>query len=278
MSSEANQQRFFVELDAHRRILSKVARSYCRLPADREDLVQEIVVQLWRSYSRFDGRSKFSTWMYKVALNVAISYHRSEVTRTLSESALKGARTALRNQTILAVVNAMSTWVVIPLMGLFIAQNRTEASLAMAGAIIAAYFAAQLIAQIRQVRALALIDYAEPVATIQRKIETVAKMRIQLVRWIAMTVALLWVPVSMVMAKFFWGINLWVVAPKWLAVNVLFGVLWMAALYLWSKRNAVRDDSTRVQRLVRDISGDNLGSTASFLSTLAQFEKEATQA
>jgi RNA polymerase sigma-70 factor (ECF subfamily) len=82
MSSEADQQQFFAELDAHRRILSKVARSYCRQPADQEDLVQEIVVQLWRSYPRFDGRSKFSTWMYKVALNVAISYHRSEVART----------------------------------------------------------------------------------------------------------------------------------------------------------------------------------------------------
>ena len=81
MSPEAAQERFFEELDAHKRILSKVARGYCR-ESDREDLVQEIVVQLWRSFPRFDGRSKFSTWMYKVALNVAISYHRSEVART----------------------------------------------------------------------------------------------------------------------------------------------------------------------------------------------------
>jgi hypothetical protein len=197
--------------------------------------------------------------------------------RLLSEGALKGARTALRNQTLLAVANAISTWVVIPLMGLFIAQNRTDASLVIAGAVIAAYFAAQLIAQIRQVRALSSIDYGEPIATIQRKIEAVAKMRIRLVRWIAMTVALLWVPVSMVMAKVLWGINLWVVAPKWLVVNALFGVLWMAALYLWSKRNAMRDDSQRVQRLVRDISGDNLGSATAFLSTLAQFEKEEAE-
>jgi RNA polymerase sigma factor (sigma-70 family) len=81
MSTSDEQTRFFTELKVHRRILSKVARAYCREPADREDLVQEMVVQLWRSFPRFDGRSKFSTWMYKVALNVAISYHRSEVVR-----------------------------------------------------------------------------------------------------------------------------------------------------------------------------------------------------
>lgn len=82
MSTQDEQSRFFSELETHKRILSKVARAYCREPADREDLAQEIVVQLWRSFSRFDGRSKFSTWMYKVALNVAISYRRSEVVRT----------------------------------------------------------------------------------------------------------------------------------------------------------------------------------------------------
>ena len=77
----AVEQSFFAALDAHKGILSKVTRGYCREAADREDLAQEIIVQLWRSYPRFDGRSKFSTWMYKVALNVAISYHRSEVVR-----------------------------------------------------------------------------------------------------------------------------------------------------------------------------------------------------
>jgi RNA polymerase sigma factor (sigma-70 family) len=81
MSTPDEQARFFTELEAHTRILSKVARAYCPESADREDLVQEMVVQLWRSFPRFDGRSKFSTWMYKVALNVAISYHRSEVVR-----------------------------------------------------------------------------------------------------------------------------------------------------------------------------------------------------
>jgi RNA polymerase sigma factor (sigma-70 family) len=44
--------------------------------SDRDDLAQEISYQLWRSYGHFNGTVKFSTWMYRVALNVAITFYR----------------------------------------------------------------------------------------------------------------------------------------------------------------------------------------------------------
>lgn len=69
-------------LTAHRGILYKVCNSYCPNADDREDLAQEIAIQLWKNFNRFDGRVKFSTWMYRVALNVAISFHRRERART----------------------------------------------------------------------------------------------------------------------------------------------------------------------------------------------------
>lgn len=68
-------------LTAHRGILYKVCNSYCPNADDREDLAQEIAIQLWKNFKRFDGRAKFSTWMYRVALNVAISFHRRERAR-----------------------------------------------------------------------------------------------------------------------------------------------------------------------------------------------------
>jgi RNA polymerase sigma factor (sigma-70 family) len=77
MSTEA-QRAFLDRIDRHRAILIKVGNAYCRNPFDREDLAAEIVAQLWRAYERFDGRSSFSTWMYRVAINVAISFVRSE--------------------------------------------------------------------------------------------------------------------------------------------------------------------------------------------------------
>src|SRR5688572_33391333 len=54
---------------------------YCRNPADREDVAQEIVTQLWRAFPKFDAKRTFSTWMYRIALNVAISFVRSNSVR-----------------------------------------------------------------------------------------------------------------------------------------------------------------------------------------------------
>jgi RNA polymerase sigma-70 factor (ECF subfamily) len=70
--------RFVALLEAHRRILYKVAYVYCRDPEDRHDLMQEMALQLWRSFGRFEGRSRVSTFVYRVALNVAISHRRHE--------------------------------------------------------------------------------------------------------------------------------------------------------------------------------------------------------
>lgn len=81
MSDSALQGRFVVLLDEHRKILYKVAAAYARGEADRADLAQEIVGQLWRSFARYDERYRFSTWMYRIALNVAISFYRGESRR-----------------------------------------------------------------------------------------------------------------------------------------------------------------------------------------------------
>jgi RNA polymerase sigma factor (sigma-70 family) len=59
-------------------ILFKISNSYCRSRDDREDLMQEIIYQLWKSGQAFDANYKFSTWMYRIALNVAISYYRQQ--------------------------------------------------------------------------------------------------------------------------------------------------------------------------------------------------------
>jgi len=82
MTTPRHQERFQALLDKHKRILYKVCHSYCGNPDDREDLAQEIIVQLWRSFGRFDERYRFSTWMYRISLNVAISFYRRESTRT----------------------------------------------------------------------------------------------------------------------------------------------------------------------------------------------------
>lgn len=75
-------------LRAHAGVIYKVANAYCRHPDDRPDLVQEICLQLWRSHPSFDGRSAPSTWIHRVAINVAISYFRGQSRRIRHTEAL----------------------------------------------------------------------------------------------------------------------------------------------------------------------------------------------
>jgi len=81
MTTAELQGRFQSLIEEHKKILYKVCNSYCRNRDDREDLAQEIIVQLWRSFGGFDERYRFSTWMYRIALNVAISFYRRESTK-----------------------------------------------------------------------------------------------------------------------------------------------------------------------------------------------------
>lgn len=69
---------FLAVIEQNKGIIYKIANSFKKDEEDKKDLVQEIIVQLWRSFSSYDERSKLSTWMYRVALNVAIASYRKE--------------------------------------------------------------------------------------------------------------------------------------------------------------------------------------------------------
>lgn len=60
----------------HQGILQRICSVYASSRDDREDLLQDILLQSWRSFSSFDGQSKFSTWLYRVALNTALLHRR----------------------------------------------------------------------------------------------------------------------------------------------------------------------------------------------------------
>jgi RNA polymerase sigma-70 factor (ECF subfamily) len=65
-------------MEAHRAILFKVARAYGNAHSDREDLFQEIALQVWHSVDAFRGEAAITTWIYRVALNTAIAWSRRE--------------------------------------------------------------------------------------------------------------------------------------------------------------------------------------------------------
>ena len=76
MQHQPDQQEFLRLIEENRGIIYKICHSYCPDKNEREDLAQEIVYQLWKSGRQFNPSHKFSTWMYRVALNTAISFYR----------------------------------------------------------------------------------------------------------------------------------------------------------------------------------------------------------
>lgn len=70
------EHKFVAELNKNQNIVHKVCRVYTNNSDAHKDLFQEITIQLWKAYPKFRGEAKFSTWMYRVALNTAITLYR----------------------------------------------------------------------------------------------------------------------------------------------------------------------------------------------------------
>ncbi len=76
--SEIIENQFVELIKTHQGIVHKVCGMYRRDPDDRKDLFKEIVIQLWKAFPKFRQETKVSTWIYQIALNVAISDFRKE--------------------------------------------------------------------------------------------------------------------------------------------------------------------------------------------------------
>ncbi|NNE76819.1 MAG: sigma-70 family RNA polymerase sigma factor [Pricia sp.] len=79
--NKALEHQFVTELTNNQNIVHKVCTLYTNNRDAHNDLFQEITIQLWKAYPKFRGESKFSTWMYRVALNTAITLYRKSKRR-----------------------------------------------------------------------------------------------------------------------------------------------------------------------------------------------------
>ena len=70
------EKNFLNDFEKNQNIVHKICRIYTTNQDEHNDLFQEITIQVWKNYSKFRGEAKFSTWMYRVALNTAISLFR----------------------------------------------------------------------------------------------------------------------------------------------------------------------------------------------------------
>lgn len=98
---DSERDRIFGEwLAAHKGILFKVVHAYAFEHADRQDLFQEIAIQVWRSVEAFRGESSVPTWMYRVALNTAIAWTRREYRHQRGKEPLEGAEGLLTTESL----------------------------------------------------------------------------------------------------------------------------------------------------------------------------------
>ena len=81
-----NENEFVILVQKHQNLIHKICRLYTRSDAEHKDLFQEITIQLWKAYPKFRGDSKFSTWMYRVGLNTAITLYRKSKRRIQSQN------------------------------------------------------------------------------------------------------------------------------------------------------------------------------------------------
>ncbi|WP_294299967.1 RNA polymerase sigma factor [uncultured Chryseobacterium sp.] len=77
------EQEFLRKIEEHKGIIFKISKMYMDNKDDRDDLFQEITYQLWKAYPKFRGESKFSTWLYRIALNTAIIFLKNEKKRSI---------------------------------------------------------------------------------------------------------------------------------------------------------------------------------------------------
>ena len=80
--SADKESEFVSLLEEHSGIIYKVTRIYAKNATDEQDLRQEVIYQAWHSYGNFKGASKFSTWLYRVALNTALTHAKKDCKET----------------------------------------------------------------------------------------------------------------------------------------------------------------------------------------------------
>jgi len=85
MNSNQKRAEFTHKIEENQGIIHKICNMYCDNADDKKDMMQEITLQLWRSYESFQGQSKFSTWMYRVAFNTAITNFRKSKRHPIME-------------------------------------------------------------------------------------------------------------------------------------------------------------------------------------------------
>lgn len=196
--------------------------------------------------------------------------------RLLRESAIGRAATALRRLSRLLWIEMAFNLLIVIWLGSFMADHVMEPRFLLPAMML--HLGVILLAGsgIRQLVALAALDYGAPVLDLQKRLESLRVERLRAFRWTLLSGPLLWVPLFIVALKGLVGLDLYaVVTREWIAANLLFGAVLIPVAIWVSRRYADRLERPSIaQRLLRDLAGSNLNAAAGFLDSLDSFQRE----
>ncbi|HEY8208392.1 MAG TPA: hypothetical protein VIG99_12970 [Myxococcaceae bacterium] len=173
-----------------------------------------------------------------------------------------------------ALLNAVAVlW-----LGSFAADHVAEPRFAVPAAALLAGAIALVVAGVRQLVMLKLVDYGAPVVAIQKQLESLKVQRIRATQWTLILAPLAWPPLFVVGMKGFLGVDAYqAFSVPWLIANVLFGLAVVVVARWISVRYADRmSGSPRLQRWMQTLAGHRLNAAAGYLASLRELERDAT--
>jgi len=200
-------------------------------------------------------------------------------TRLLNESTLTKADTALHGLARLLWLELVMNVVAVLWTGSFLAKHISEPRFLVPAVGLQLSVIALIIAGVRQLVALETLDYSAPIVVIQKRLESLRVERIRATKLTLLCSPLIWTVLLVVAPKGLFGVDAYAIfGTAYLLANLLFGLL-VILLAVWiSRRYAARmERSPFAKRLMRSLAGHSLSSALDFLSSISQFEEDASR-
>ncbi len=194
--------------------------------------------------------------------------------QVLSATRLNQTRSSMKRQAFYLGIELALWIVIIGALGNFIHHHLSQLHFVVPAVALDVYSIGMVILLARQIAAAMQIDYSQPIATIQRRVEALRVLRIRSTQWAVLAGLVVWVAFMMVAMKAAFGVDIY--QATWVWSNVAFGLA-LIPLAMWvSKRFGDRmSHSPFIQQVMRSLAGYNLNAAADFLATLNQFEAES---
>ncbi len=215
-------------------------------------------------------KQKWAEHDHKLEVNIHLT------NQLLSATRMNRVRSPLRRLAVFLVWESVIALALIIVLGSFIGDHFATVRFVVPAAALHLFEIATLIVLIQQIRLALHIDYSQPVAAIQRQLESLRLLHIRHFQWTLLLAPLLWTPLLIVALEGFLRVDAYkTLGTTYLLANLLVGLAIIPLAILLSKKfSDSMDRSPKIQWLKKELAGYNLNAASGFLATLSEFEEE----